>query len=89
MSANKYSKYSPTPLTKYFSDDAVIEELAKTSLLLFFSIFYMTMSSIREREFDFLCNFLHGVSMCNSASADRIHDACKLLKEVDKIDSVC
>ena len=38
-----------------------------------------------RREFDFLRNFLHGVMMCNGASADRIHDACKLLKEVEKI----
>ena len=32
-----------------------------------------------------MCNVLHGVMMYNGASADRIHDACKLLKEVEKM----
>ena len=58
MSAIEHHEYSPTPLTKYFSDEAVTEELAKTLLVIILCIVHDNEFYAR-REFDFLCNVLH------------------------------
>ena len=46
---------------------------------------YVYETSFTLSQFDFLCNLLHGAVMYNGMNADRIYDACKLLKEVEKI----
>ena len=71
-------------MTKYFSDAAVIEELAKPLLFTIEYILHDNTFYVRH-EFGSLCNFLHGVMIYSDTSADRIRDACKLLKEVKKV----